>query len=69
MALTFKYTILYVDDVPATVAFFGRAFGFGTKMLHESGDFAELETSDHPGSEVIRGSRGDRARRAARPFA
>lgn len=39
-----KYTILYVDDVAATVSFFEAAFGVRRKMLHESGDYGELDT-------------------------
>ncbi|WP_120497478.1 VOC family protein [Kiloniella sp. EL199] len=38
------YTILYVQDVPATLDFYQKAFGFEQKMLHESGDYGELET-------------------------
>jgi lactoylglutathione lyase len=38
------YTILYVDDVRATVAFYEEAFGLQAKFVHESGDFAELAT-------------------------
>lgn len=38
------YTILYVEDVPRTVAFYNQAFGFDTRFLHETGDFAELAT-------------------------
>ncbi len=39
-----KYTILYVDDVPATLEFYEQAFGLDRSMLHESGDYGELET-------------------------
>lgn len=42
--MRFRYTILYVDDVPATLGFFARAFGLERKMLHESGDYGELAT-------------------------
>jgi lactoylglutathione lyase len=38
------YTILYVDDVRNTLAFYERAFGLKTRFLHESGDFGELDT-------------------------
>ena len=41
-----KYTILYVEDVPATLSFYERAFGFKRSMLHESGDYGELNTGD-----------------------
>ncbi|KAI8619939.1 putative glyoxalase/bleomycin resistance protein/dioxygenase [Chytriomyces sp. MP71] len=39
----FGYTILYVADVEASVAFWERAFGFQRRFVHESG-YAELET-------------------------
>jgi lactoylglutathione lyase len=39
-----KYTILYVEDVATTLAFYERAFGLERKMLHESGDYGELDT-------------------------
>ncbi len=42
--MQFAYTILYVEDVAATLAFYEKAFGFKQKMLHESGDYGELET-------------------------
>lgn len=42
----FRYTILYVDDVAATVDFYCRAFGATQKMIHESGDYGELSTGD-----------------------
>jgi len=38
------YAILYVDDVPATLAFYEAAFGQATRFLHESGGYGELET-------------------------
>jgi len=42
--LKFKYTILYVDNVEETIIFFEKAFGFKKAMLHESGDYGELDT-------------------------
>jgi catechol 2,3-dioxygenase-like lactoylglutathione lyase family enzyme len=42
--MKFKYTILYVRDVEQTLAFYCKAFGFKQKMLHESGDYGELDT-------------------------
>lgn len=44
--LTFKYTILYVKDVTETLTFFETAFGFKQTMLHESGDYGELDTGN-----------------------
>lgn len=42
--LTFRYAILYVEDVPSTLEFYERAFGLTRRMLHESGDYGELDT-------------------------
>ena len=42
--MQFRYTILYVDDVAETAAFFAKAFGIAVKMVHESSDYAELDT-------------------------
>ena len=42
--MRFGYTILYVRDVPASVEFYERAFGLERRLLHESGQYAELET-------------------------
>ncbi len=35
---------MYVEDVPKTASFYERAFGIETAFLHESGDYAEMET-------------------------
>ena len=45
-APVFRYTILYVVDVAKTLGFYQEAFGLETAMLHESGDYGELETGD-----------------------
>lgn len=42
--MKFAYTIVYVADVPASLAFFEAAFGLPTRFLHESGCYGELET-------------------------
>ncbi|NMG50050.1 VOC family protein [Azoarcus communis] len=42
--MNFGYTILYVEDVPASMSFYESAFGLQRRFLHESGDFGELET-------------------------
>ncbi len=42
--MKFRYTILYVQDVPSTLAFYEQAFGLTKSMLHESGDYGELDT-------------------------
>jgi len=44
--LKFKYTILYVDDVVETFRFYEKAFGLTKKMLHESGEYGELDTGN-----------------------
>lgn len=44
MSATFGYTIFYVADVPATVAFYEAAFGLKRRFVHESGLYAEMET-------------------------
>lgn len=38
------YTILYVKDVPRSVAFYEDAFGIGRRFVHEAGMYAELDT-------------------------
>ena len=42
--MIFRYTILYVQDVKATLELFNAAFGLKTAFLHESGDYGELDT-------------------------
>jgi lactoylglutathione lyase len=42
--MIFRYTILYVADVPATLAFYNAAFAIPTAFLHEGGDYGELLT-------------------------
>lgn len=44
--MRFRYSILYVDDVPATLAFYKKAFGFETGFLHEGKDYGELIIGD-----------------------
>lgn len=43
-ALALGYVILYVPDVAAAVAFYEAAFGLACRFLHESGQYAEMET-------------------------
>jgi lactoylglutathione lyase len=40
----FGYTILYVGDVAASLDFYERALGQKRRFVHESGDYAELDT-------------------------
>lgn len=42
--MKFGYTILYVADVPTTVAFYEAAFGLVRRFIHESTLYAELES-------------------------
>ncbi|KAG1649219.1 hypothetical protein GQR58_029193 [Nymphon striatum] len=43
---SFGYTIFYVEDVAASVAFFTEAFGFEQRMLTPENDYGELSTGD-----------------------
>lgn len=38
------YVIVYVPDVLSTVDFYERAFGLARRFVHDSGQYAELET-------------------------
>lgn len=40
------YTIVYVPDVCASLAFFEQAFGLARKFLHDSGTYGELDTGE-----------------------
>ncbi len=42
--MKFGYTIIYTDDVEASISFFEKAFGLHRRFVHESGDYGELET-------------------------
>ena len=44
MDLRLGYIILYVPDVPSTIDFYERAFALKRRFVHESGQYAELET-------------------------
>lgn len=46
MDIHFGYTIVYVTNVPQILDFYGRAFGFKTKFLHEGNDYGELDTGN-----------------------
>lgn len=39
-----KYTILYVKNVAETLDFYQQAFSMKIAVLHESGDYGELDT-------------------------
>ena len=42
--MNFAYTLVYVANVAASLAFFERAFGLKTRFLHESGAYGEVDT-------------------------
>jgi lactoylglutathione lyase len=42
--MKFSYTILYVKDVAQSVAFYEKAFGLKQQFIHESKQYAEMET-------------------------
>lgn len=39
-----KYAILYVEDVTRSIEFYEQVFGLHRTMIHESGDYGELNT-------------------------
>ena len=41
--MRFRYTILYVADLQATLGFYERAFGLKPRLVHDMG-YAELDT-------------------------
>jgi uncharacterized glyoxalase superfamily protein PhnB len=40
------YTLIYVSDVAATVAFYELAFGLQRRFIHESSLYAEMDTGE-----------------------
>ena len=44
--MKFKYTIIYVENVPETLRFYESALGFKTGFIHESNDYGELITGE-----------------------
>lgn len=38
------YIIIYVEDVPTTTTFYEQAFGLKLRFIHESNQYAEMET-------------------------
>ena len=42
--VSFSHTILYVKDIPKAVSFYEDAFGLSPKFIHESNQYAELNT-------------------------
>ncbi|MEM1348796.1 MAG: VOC family protein [Myxococcota bacterium] len=63
--MKFGYTIIYVPDVRATLAFYGRAFGIDARFITDEGDYAELVTGETTlafASEALRDANGVAAR-------
>ncbi len=44
--MKFSYTILYVKDVVKSIAFYERSFSLKQKFIHESKQYAEMETGE-----------------------
>ena len=44
--MRFGYTILYVRDVSASLDLYERAFGQTRRFVHETGEYAELDTGE-----------------------
>ncbi len=44
--MNFGYTIIYVQDVLASVVFYEQAFGLSRKFVHDSGEYAEMATGE-----------------------
>lgn len=42
--MNLRYAILYVDNVAASLDFYAAAFGIRRRMLHDSGDYGEMDT-------------------------
>jgi uncharacterized glyoxalase superfamily protein PhnB len=42
--MKYAYTIIYVEDVPKTIAFYEGAFGFDRKFITPENDYGELIT-------------------------
>ena len=42
--MKFGYTIAYVTDVAASLAFFTSAFGFSMRFISPEGDYGEMDT-------------------------
>lgn len=44
--MKFGYTIIYVEDVNTTLAFYEKAFGFKLRFVDGGNQYGELETGD-----------------------
>ena len=43
--MRFGYTIIYVADVPDTIAFYEKAFGIQRRFVVEDGSYGEMDTN------------------------
>lgn len=64
-----RYTILYVDSVRDTVAFYERAFGLIGGFVHEGGDYGEIDTGETKLSFSSRGLMRSLGKSTGRPDA
>jgi uncharacterized glyoxalase superfamily protein PhnB len=44
--IKFAYTILYVEDVPTTISFYERAFGFSQRFITPDNSYGEVITGE-----------------------
>lgn len=44
--MKFRWTIIYVADVTATIEFYEKAFGLKRRFISEEGGYGELETGE-----------------------
>ncbi|MEL6538627.1 MAG: VOC family protein [Bacteroidota bacterium] len=44
--MNFAYTVLYVNSVPETLAFYEKAFGFARKFMTPEEDYGELVSGE-----------------------
>ena len=57
----FRYTILYVDDVPQQMDLYERGFGLEPTFLHPSNEYGEFATGETRGvRDRVRGGPGRR---------
>ncbi len=42
--VSFSHMIFYIKDIPSALTFYKKAFGISPKFVHESNQYAELDT-------------------------
>jgi lactoylglutathione lyase len=59
--MQFRYSAIFVRDVPRTASFYERAFGFALRYIHPSNGYAELDTGTtllaFVGEEFLKGAK------------